>query len=146
MNILVCIDLSESTDVVVQKAYELAKFSSAKVWILFVAEPEPDFVGFDVGPRSERDFLATKFHGEHRKIQEIADRFREDSIDATALMFQGATVETIVKQASKIKSDIIVVGSHGKGLAYQLIVGSVSEQIIQRAECPIFVVPVRKRT
>lgn len=145
MNILICIDLSESTALVMQYAHELVKFSSAKVWVLFVADPEPDFVGLDVGPQSVRDSLAKQLHSEHCKIQEIADRLRKDGVDATALMAQGTTAETIIKEASKIKSDIIVVGSHGKGVASQLLVGSVSEQIIHKAECPILVVPTHRR-
>jgi len=146
MNILVCVDLSENTDEIVQKACQLAKNSSAKLWILFVAMPEPDFVGLDIGPQSVRNSWAEQFHSDHRKVQEISDRLRRDSLDATALMVQGPAVETILKEASKLKSDIIVVGSHGKGMAHQLFLGSVSEQIIRNAECPIFVVPTRKRT
>ena len=145
MNILVCVDLSESTDKVTKSAEELAKLSSAKLWILYVAEPEPDFVGFDTGPQSVRDSHAAKFHSEHRKIQEIADRLRSTSMDATALLVRGPTAETILKEALKLKADIIVVGSHGKGVAHQLLVGSISEQVIRKAECPVFVVPTHER-
>lgn len=145
MNILVCVDLSDSTEKVVKKAEELAKAVSAKFWLLYVAEPEPDFVGYEVGPQTVRDSLSEKFHQEHRQIQEIADRMRKNSLDATALMIQGSTAETILKEATKLSADIIVVGTHGKGAVYQLLVGSVSESVIQKADCPIFVVPTHKR-
>ena len=56
MKLLVAVDLSESTEKVVKKAEEIASAISAKVWILHVAAPDPDFVGYEPGPqyRSER--------------------------------------------------------------------------------------------
>jgi nucleotide-binding universal stress UspA family protein len=145
MNILVCIDLSYSTEKIVKKARELAQVVSAKVWLLHVAEPDPDFVGFEAGPQSVRDSVSEQFHQEHRQIQGIADRIREDGLDATALLVQGPTAETILKQAMKLSADIIVIGTHGRGAVYKLLVGSVSESIIHKAECPIFVVPTHER-
>jgi len=145
MNILVCIDLSDSTNKIVQKAKELAKAVSAKLWVLHVAEPEPDFVGFDIGPQSVRDSRSKQFHQEHRQIQEIANRMREDNLDTTALLVQGSTAETILMQASSLNTDIIVLGSHGRGAVYKFLVGSVSESVIRKTELPIFIVPTHKR-
>lgn len=146
MNILVCIDFSDSTAKVVSNAEKLAKAVSAKLWILHVAEPEPDFVGYAPGPQYIRDSLAEQFHQEHRQIQEIAEKMREEGLEATALLIQGPTVEVILKTAKKIEADTIVIGTHGKGAVYHLVVGSVSETVIQKAECPIFVVPIRERS
>ena len=145
MNILACIDLSESTEKVVNKVAEIAKTISAKLWLLHIAEPEPDFVGTKVGPQSVRDSLSKRFHQEHRQIQEIADRMRKEGIDTTALLVQGSTVESILVKASKLKADMIVVGTHGRGAMYQLIIGSVSEGVIHKAKCPILVVPTHER-
>ncbi|MEN8131140.1 MAG: universal stress protein [Pseudomonadota bacterium] len=146
MKLLVGVDLSDSTEMVVKKAEEIAKALSAKVWLLHVADPEPDFVGFEVGPQSVRDSLSKSFHGEHCQIQEIADRLRKEGLDTTALLVQGATAETILKEASKLDIDMIVVGSHGQGAMYQLLVGSVSEWVLHKSECPVLVVPTHKRT
>ena len=146
MNILACVDLSESTDQVVMKAEEIAGAISAKLWLLHTAEPDPDFIGYEVGPQSVRDSLSKKFREQHRQLQEIADRVRKGGIDATALLVQGATVETILAKSSGLNASMIVVGSHGKGAMYQLLVGSVSEGLLQNAECPVLIVPTHKRT
>jgi nucleotide-binding universal stress UspA family protein len=37
-----------------------------------------------------------------------------------------------------------VVGSHGHGAAYDLLVGSISAGIIRKAEVPVVVVPAEK--
>ncbi len=146
MKLLVGVDLSDFTEKVVKKAEEIATALSAKVWLLHVAEPEPDFVGLEVGPQSTRDSLSKRFHAEHRQIQEMAERLRKTDLDTTALLVQGATVETILKEASKLDVDMIVVGSHGRGAMYQLLVGSVSEGVLHKSECPVLVVPTHKRT
>ena len=154
MKILVVVDLSKSTEKIVKKVEEIAKALSAKVWLLHVAEPEPGFVGLDVDPQvglnadqqSVRDALAKGFHGEHFQIQKIADQLRKAGLDTTALLVQGEAVEVILKEASKLDVDMIVVGSHGQGAMYQLLVGSVSEGVIHGSECPILVVPTHERT
>ena len=146
MKLLVCVDLSESTEIIVKKIEEIAIALSAKVWLLHNAVPEPDFVEFKVDPQAARESLAKKFHGEHRQIQELANRMRKAGLDTTALLVHGATVETILNEASELKVDMIVVGSHGRGAMHQLLVGSVSEGVLRKSRCPILVVPTHKRT
>ena len=123
MKLLVCVDLSESTEIIVKRIEETAKALSARVWLLHNAVPEPDFVEFKVDPQAARESLAKKFHGEHRQIQELANRMRKAGLDTTALLVHGATVEMILKEASELGVDMIVVGSHGRGAMYQLLVG-----------------------
>jgi nucleotide-binding universal stress UspA family protein len=146
MKLLVAVDLSESTQIIVKKVEEITKELSAKLWILHNAEPEPDFLEFTADPQAARESLAKKFHGEHRQIQDIANRLRKAGLDATALLVHGATVETILKEASKLDVDMIVVGSHGRGAMHQLLVGSVSEGVLHKSRYPILVVPTHKRT
>ena len=146
MKLLVCVDLSDSTEIIVKKIEELAKSLSAKVWLLHNAMPEPDFVEFKVDPLAARESLAKKFHVEHRQIQELADRMRKSGVETTALLVHGATVDMILKEASDLEVDMIVVGSHGRGAMYQLLVGSVSKGVLHKSTFPILVVPTHKRT
>jgi nucleotide-binding universal stress UspA family protein len=146
MKLLVAVDLSESTQTIVEKVEEINKEYPSRVWILHNAEPEPDFVEFKVDPLAARENLAKKFHEEHRQIQEIANRLRKAGLEATALLVHGATVETILKEASDLDVDMIVVGTHGRGAMYQLLVGSVSEGILKKSRYPVLVIPTHKRT
>ena len=145
MKLLVCVDLSESTEIIVKKVEEITKALPARVWLLHNAEPEPDLVEFKVDPQAAREYLAKKFHVEHRRIQELANRMRKAGVDTTALLVHGATVETILKEASDLEVDMIVVGSHGRGAMYQLLVGSVSEGVLHNSRFPILVVPTHTR-
>ena len=146
MKLLVAVDLSESTQTVVNKAEEIAKALSAKVWIIHNAEPEPDVLEFKADPLAAREALSKKFHDEHRQIQEMAERMRKAGLQTTALLVHGATVETILKMAGELDVDMIVVGSHGRSAVHQLLMGSVSEGILHKSRCPVIIIPTHKRS
>ncbi len=145
MKLLVGIDLSESTEKIITKVEEIAKALTDKVWLLHVAEPEPDFVGFEIEPQTGRDALSKRFHNEHCQIQGITERLRKTGLDTTALLVQGAAVEKILNEASKLEVDMIVVGSHGRGVMYQVLVGSISEGVVHKSKCPVLIIPTHDR-
>jgi nucleotide-binding universal stress UspA family protein len=145
MKLLVAVDLSESTQTIVEKVEEITREYPARVWILHNAEPGPDFLEFRVDPLAARESLAKKFHKEHRQIQDIASQLRKAGLDATALLVHGETVEAILKEASDLDVDAIVVGTHGRGAMHQLLVGSVSEGVLHKSSYPVLVIPTHKR-
>ena len=143
-NIVVAIDFSESTPAIIAQGSTLAQATLSKLWLIHIAAPEPDFVGYKTGPQTERDHIAHKLHSEHRQIQQWAEELRQKGIEAVALLVQGQTVKTLLEEADKLKTDLIVVGSHGKTGLYKVLVGSISEGILRHANCPVLVVPTRQ--
>ena len=141
MKILVAVDFSSVTSRVMEIARDLATRTTSHVYVLHVAEPEPDFVGYDTGPDVVRDQVAEEFHREHRQVQALADNLRSGHVGATALLIQGSIVETIVREAERLDADIIVVGSHGHGAVFDLLVGSISEGLVRKSTRPVLVVP-----
>jgi len=145
MKILVCIDLSDSTEEILKTIEKLCRPLNAKIWLLHNALPEPDTIEFKVDPIEARESLAKQFHHQHRQIQELAERFRKSGVDATALLVHGKTVDTILTEAADLDIDLIVVGSHGHGAMYQLLVGSISEGVLHGSSRPVLVVPTHER-
>jgi len=144
MNILVAVDLSPASEIVIAAAAGVARLTGAKVYILHTAEPEPDFVGYDAGPEVVRTQVANEYRREHRDVQALADKLRGDGLDATALLIQGPTVETALREADNLDAELIVVGTHGHGAVYDVLVGSYSAGIIRKSKRPVLVVPIRK--
>jgi len=140
-NILVPIDFSEISSRVVSLANRLARQFGAKLWLIHVADPEPDFVGYDPGPATVRRQVAGRIHKEHSRLQSIAEQVRLDGIDVTPLLVQGPTIDKILEEAGRIRADLIVVGSHGHGALYRALVGGVCEGLLRRATHPVVVVP-----
>ena len=145
MNILVASDLSEAAAPVVQAARTFALSSAANLWLVHVAEPEPDFVGFDAGPVTVRHDMASKFRDAHRRLQQCAEEFRQAGINATPLLLQGPIAVTLLHEAERIHADMIIMGSHGHGKVYHLLVGSATEDVLKKAKCPVLVVPTHRR-
>lgn len=145
-NIVVAIDLSQITPTIITQAETFALAFNSKLWLIHIAEPDPDFVGFKTGPQSKREHWAEEFRHEHQQIQDLAEQLRKKSFDAVGLLLQGATVETILKEAKKLTADLIVVGSHGRSGIEKLFVGSVSEGILKDAVCPVLVIPSSSRS
>jgi len=143
MTILVALDLSDSTDKVIIVAKKMAKMMKCHLFLLHVAEPNPDFVGYDVGPETVRDQVAAEFHQQHKAIQHFSQELRDCGIDCKAILAQGPTVETVLNQAKKISAEFIIIGSHGHGAVYDILVGSISAGIIKKSSIPVTLVPVK---
>ena len=145
MKLLVAVDFSDPTDRILRVATRLAKSLDASVWIVHAAEPEPDFVGYDAGPEVVRGQVAKELRKEHRSLQEYAERLREAGVDAKARLVRGPTVESLLAMAEKQGADLIVVGSHGRGMVAELLLGSVSQGLIRDGRWPVTVVPVSNK-
>jgi nucleotide-binding universal stress UspA family protein len=141
-NILVSVDLSQNTNELIEAAVEQGKAFGAKIWILHAAAPDPDFVGYDVGPQYIRDFRAKELRKEHRELQEMAEAIKAKGLEAEGLLIQGATIDTIISEAQKLQIDLIVCGHEEHGFFTKLLFGSISEGIIHRSSIPVLLVPV----
>jgi nucleotide-binding universal stress UspA family protein len=140
--ILVPVDFSDVTARVIEAAAALAKAFGSKVILLHVVEPEPEFVGYDPGPLTVRVDVATDIHADQRRIEELKKEF--GSGDVAALQVQGSSPEEIVKVAREHGATLIVMGSHGHGALYRILVGSVTTAVLKSAPCPVLVVPSKR--
>ena len=145
MNILIAVDLSDATAKIMETARSVLTHGRARVWLLHVAEPDPDFVGYRAGPDTVRDSVARKYHQEHAGIQSLAQGLRDIGIEAKALLIQGSAPDVILEHIRDLEIDLLIMGSHGKGIARQLLLGSVSESVLHASTIPVLIVPVREQ-
>jgi nucleotide-binding universal stress UspA family protein len=141
VKILAGIDFTPVSDVVVEKAADYALLMNAKLWLVHVAAPNPDFVGFDVGPKVIRNHRAQELREEHRKLQAYADACEKKGVNCIPLLVQGSTIETLIDVLNKLNVDLLVIGSHKHSSLYDFVVGSVRNELFHTAEIPILMVP-----
>ena len=154
MNILVAIDLSKSSQIVVGQAKKLAKALPAKIWLLHVANLNPDLsfspVGSDEVTLQDaggmRDAVAKKFHNEHSQLQQFGQELRSAGLDCTALLVEGSITDTILNEAAKLSADMVILGSQGKGVVNRFLLGSTREGILHKSHVPVLVVPTHGTT
>jgi nucleotide-binding universal stress UspA family protein len=71
---------------------------------------------------------------------ELVLRGRRDQVPTSFLIWEGDPAESIIDAAQSEGADMIVVGSHGRGALGRALIGSVSDQVVRHAPCPILVV------
>lgn len=141
MKILAAVDFSAVTEQVLGTLTQMAAALPTQVWLIYVAPPDPAFVGYGTGPDVVRDQVAVELHASHQKLQQLAERLRSKGVETTALQLQGPTVATVIAEAEKMAAALIVLGSHGHGAVYNMLVGSVAEGIVRESKVPVLLVP-----
>jgi universal stress protein A len=107
-HVLVAIDLTESSDIVISKAVSLAKNLEAKL----------SFISIDIShPDTDRiyDPIEVKLIEQNReeltaKLKELAER--TDYPITTTKVVGGDVEETLMREIAKIKADLLVCGHH----------------------------------
>ena len=139
--ILITTDLSPQAYPAVVEGTRLARQLGSVVTLLYIVQD-----------RLPPLLLATsEFHDEvltlHRQHAEkaLADYAHEHLAGAehNILVRSGTPSKAIVETANDIKADLIIMASHGYGLAGQVLFGSTTEHVLHRATCPVMVVRSR---
>jgi nucleotide-binding universal stress UspA family protein len=149
-HILAAVDLSSVSAAVIREAEFFARAMQARLTLLHVAGPNPEeFVGYEAGPQAGpqavRDSRAEKLRHEHTELQQRAAALRASGIEADALLVEGPTVETILKEADRFESRLIVLGTHGHGMLFHALVGSTGAGVVKESKRPVLIVPDPRR-
>lgn len=138
-SILVPIDLSDATERVTQV---LEAWDRAKLYLLQVVPLDAALVGDDVEPLD----LPANRQPQKRQREQLAERLRACGHQVETRLEMGSTVDTILESITDMEVDLVIMGSHGHGALYDLVIGSVSEEVIRRSSVPVLIVPTRSRS
>ena len=134
--IVVGIDGSAHSHRALEYAHGLAERFGAALWLVHAYPHTSDMLGYD-----EYEKIVSR-----REIagQEILDEARQalgqSSIELYEELLEGPPTEAILKVAKIRQVDLIVVGSRGLGSIQEMLLGSVSHQVLHHATCPVLVV------
>ena len=141
--ILAAIDFSESAKLVIARAVMLSRALDARLAFLHVIQPVP-------GTASEYGFtdVAARIASEavryaSQRLAHLQRQLSAQKIAASASHVRGVPGSAIIERAQELQASYIVIGSHGHGALYELIVGSTASRVINGAACPVVVVPTR---
>lgn len=134
--ILVLIDFSDVTSKVLDQAHALARAFDSEIVLCHVVPEELVVTDFAVPPDNTEVFEARQ-----RKLMEMRASLQARDVNATARQFRGPLLNTLLEEIELLVPDLIIMGSHGHGALYHLLMGSVTEGIIKHATAPVMVVP-----
>lgn len=140
-HILVPLDFTAVSGRVVDLARAVAGPLDAKVHLLYVLE-EPftaaapyQFHLPDTPAR--RESLYTRARA---KLSIIAEQLHAEGVRTTIEVRSGSATEEIVKAALDYGADLIVMGTQGRRGLQHLLTGSVAEDVIRGASCPVMTI------
>ncbi len=133
------VDLGEPSRMAMEEATELAKRLGAELTLVYVVVPRPPVVG---------EVLVAGNDGSGISLPEAEARLARWRVDAEvragatvrSLVLAGDPADEIVRCARNERSDLVVVGTHGRKGLRRLMLGSVAERVVRECVCPVMVV------
>ena len=134
--ILAAIDMSPHADGVIAAASRLARATpGAEIHVVHALDPR-DLQGFPIA-----DVYATAMTEHRAFIDKCAkDVNRAAAADVVAHLSEGDPWRAIVQTAASIDADLVIVGTHGRRGVARWVMGSIAEQVVRHAACPVYVV------
>lgn len=140
--VVVGLDESAASDIALSGALSLAAargWSSLHVvWVV---------AGYDPMHRMQYAYDAHQLDlgAEEGKFKERLDRLQAEHleehpgerVELVPHVLAGPAAKEILRVARGLGADLIVVGTHGRGGVKRLVLGSVAEEVLRRAGCPV---------
>jgi nucleotide-binding universal stress UspA family protein len=146
MRVLLAVDRSKYSQAALCTLIEQVRPERAQVRVLHMVEwnegLEPAFY-FAEGPHAARDLLAAHERADttaENLVAAATTRLRDAGFKAEPIVQDGDAAAGILQMAEEWHADLVVMGSHGRHGLQRLLLGSVSDVVVRRANCAVLVV------
>jgi nucleotide-binding universal stress UspA family protein len=95
---------------------------------------------YKILPEVDQEYLISLVE----KLNAIKGELEEEGLKVKTYLKYGNIPKQIVSVADEEKVNLIVMGAHGKGLLSEILLGSVSTDVIRQASCPVLIVKKRE--
>lgn len=160
--ILVPIDFSDVTPAVIVLARQLAKALDAEIDLVHVKEltaaAAPGTLGYGLAGMPELAPMSglpvpgfepmpealSENEDQESKLAKWQAEIAQDGIKVSLRETTGTVAEEILSQADELNADLIVMGTHGHGAMYNLLVGSATKGVLKHSTRPVLLVPATR--
>ena len=151
--VLIALDHDPTAQKIAEAGFNLANSVGAEVILLHVVadpvyysstefSPIMGFTGYmDMGPIQFDSIDGLKTASQHF-LDKSKHHLGNESIQT--LVKEGDFAETILKTAKDLKADVIVMGSHGHRWLDEILMGSVTENVLHHSSIPLFIIPTKQ--
>ena len=141
--ILCAVDLRDAVNPAVEYAKLLAGISGASVSVIYVISSRSTYENLQI-PVGE---IANGMRLIWSRSREDMDAFVAQhfpGMDVTGLIYEGKPAEKIVEIAQELGADMIVMGTHAREGLDRLFFGSVANEVVKSAKCPVMTIRPEK--
>lgn len=134
--ILLAIDGSDHSHKVVDKTIEFAKLMEAEVILVYCHKKFPELIG---EPYRDKEIASILSESEDL-VRPFLQRLENEKIPVEKRIMEEPAGKTIPNVAEIEGCDLIIMGSRGLGNIASLVVGSVTNKVLQTTHCSVLVV------
>jgi len=127
-NILLATDFSDASEKAFTSASAIARCHGSKIYLVHVDSFIPEF---------PQDLLR---HEAEREMEALANRSELKQIANETVLRVGSVWNVLSAVIREKNIDLVVLGTHGRGGFKKLVLGSVAEEVVRRASCPVITV------
>lgn len=136
-SIVVATDFSEASELALRAAAIVAAQNRATLYVMHVFVP-PDSKALvrdeNTGLWMADEETRAKLHAD---LDALVARVIPDAKPRVAVTTSRKPADGICHYAEHVKADMIVVATHGRTGMGRFLIGSVAEEVVRRAECPV---------
>ena len=138
--VLVPTDFSESARHALTYGTSFAREYEAELTLLHVVENLTVGYASDLFPVPMQEVFQEISGYAKTELAKLGAQAREKNVSVVEHVAQGKPSAEIIRFARETEIDMIVLGTHGKGMLDQALFGSTTERVVRRAPCPVLTV------
>jgi len=131
---LVPVDGSRYMSGVLAHAIAIAKKTDCSLTFVYVVNAEPTATALELEKQKQTTMMIP---------EECRKKAAAEDVSASSRVEAGSPAETIVEMAARERFDLIIIGSRGRSRLRTLLVGSVADEVMEQASCPVLLVKSR---
>ena len=152
--VLIALDYDPTAQKVAKCGFLLAKSMGAEVILLHVISDPVYYSSAEYSPimgltgdMATYPLQLDSVDGLKKVSQHFLDKLKNHFGDETirTLVREGDFAESILKAAKDLHADIIVLGSHSRKWLENIVMGSVTKEVLRHTSIPLFIIPTKKQ-
>lgn len=137
--ILCAVDLQDKINPAVEYAKMFAEATDASIVLIYIISSRSTYENLQI-PVEEIVKGMRNIWGRSREEMDAFAKAHFPGKDVQTLVYEGRPAEKIVETAKELGVDMIVMGTHGREGLDRLFFGSVANEVVRTAECPVLTI------
>lgn len=141
--ILVAIDGSQAAQLALEQALNIAEVADSTVTAVFVAEHAAQMIDIGTGLLDESAWTGASAEAALATLEDARAFFEQRGVRGVTRIVDAYgedVVSVLSRVADTCEADLVVMGTHGRRGIGRLLLGSIAEAFVRRANMPVLLV------